>query len=122
LLLLPLDIGVRRLLLRSSDFRAAVAWTQTRLLRGPAAGSAADPTLVRLSEAKRRATLSSELRASRPERPVTRSPDPRMSSAGNNQEPPAPPPSRPADTAAEDSLARLREARDRARRRARGEE
>jgi hypothetical protein len=95
LLLLPLDIALRRLMLRRSDFGDARGWAAQRLARPAAAPAAADPTMVRLAEAKRRATA----------RP---------------QAAPEPPPA--AQAQAEDPLERLRAAKERARKRASGEE
>ena len=112
LLLLPVDIALRRLLLRRRDFTEAYAWTQTRMPGHPTARTT-DPTLTRLSEAKRRAT----------------SPLPRTSALRTQAKPPASPQERErpgapltAPATQDDPLERLREARDRARRKARGED
>jgi uncharacterized membrane protein len=101
LLLLPLDIAVRRLLVRRSDFATAAPWRRA----AAAAGPPTPPTLASLQSAKERGEA-------------------RLARGGEPAEPPAPPTATP-PTAAErndERLLRLREARDRARRRARGED
>jgi Mg-chelatase subunit ChlD len=106
LILLPLDIALRRLMLRRRDMAGAAAWMQTR--RPPAATPVApDPTLTRLAEAKRRVT---------PERPAA------TASPGETPQAPPPPPPPVKPEAAVDPLERLREAKERARKRASGEE
>ncbi len=113
LLLLPLDIAIRRLMLRRSDFAAFGA---RFIRRSPApAAPAANPTLDRLNEAKQRATntrMSGEV------------PPPPPASTGSAQHlPPTPPPqAKPAPPPPEDPLERLRQAKERARKRAAGEE
>jgi hypothetical protein len=107
LLLLPLDIATRRLMLRRSDFTAAGAW-----LRGarPASAHADASQIDDLRRAKARAA--------------------RRSARGETQPTPVEPPTsfrNPQHTAtrgaeADDPIERLRAARERARRRARGEE
>jgi Mg-chelatase subunit ChlD len=113
LLLLPLDIGLRRLMLRRSDFAAFKA-RFGRSAPAPAA-SVATPTLDRLNEAKQRATA----RPPAPPPPAS----PTASGASPTPLPPAPPPqaaSPPEPT--DDPLERLRQAKERARKRAAGEE
>ncbi|MBX0326525.1 VWA domain-containing protein [Oscillochloris sp. ZM17-4] len=103
LLLLPLDIALRRLMLRREDFGAAGAWWAARQsARAAPAPTPASATLDRLADAKRRA--SAQLDGTPRQQPSTNAPPP----------PPAAPP--------EDPLERLKAARDRARRRASGEE
>ncbi len=115
LLLLPFDIAVRRLLLRRSDFSTASGWLQTTILRRTPAEPVSDERLARLGEAKRRAT--SQNAPPRPSAPS--SPPPAATTAPSQPATPQPTATPPAP---EDSLARLREARDKARRRARGED
>jgi len=117
LLLLPLDIAARRLMLRRSDFGAARSWAASVASRPAPAPLPADPTLERLAGAKQRANAS---RAT---------PRPAAEDSGTGPPPPAPPPTvaptAPASIAApasEDPLERLRAAKERARRRASGEE
>ncbi|MCS6883145.1 MAG: VWA domain-containing protein [Oscillochloridaceae bacterium] len=119
LLLLVFDIAVRRLLLRREDLAALRAWTIPRAAPARPAPVPGDPTLERLAGAKRRAQERiSGHAASEP-------PPQSGSSAANPRDPatpapPAPPPASP--DATDDPLARLRAAKERARRRAAGEE
>jgi hypothetical protein len=100
LLLLPLDIALRRLMLRRSDLGAAGGWLAARrAARAQPASAPADPMMERLAEAKRRAAT-------------------RISGAPEPPPPAAPSPS----VAPDDPMDRLRAARDRARRRASGED
>jgi uncharacterized membrane protein len=108
LILLPLDIALRRLMLRRSDFAAARALAVARASR-PAAPLPADPTLEGLARAKRRAAARISGEPAPPEPPAPATPD---------HVPPAP----PAPVESEDPLARLRAAKERARKRAAGEE
>lgn len=113
LLLLPLDIAFRRLLVRRSDLPAL-----SRLFSRPAAPARPverDANLDRLAEAKRRATRSSAM----PPAPAAPPSADRAPRKPGNAVPPAPPPAPASD---EDPLERLRAAKERARRRARGEE
>lgn len=105
LLLLPLDIALRRLMLRRSDFGAAGAWAAARASRPAPPSEPASPTLERLAGAKRRvgARISGEA-------PAEHLP---TGEASASALPPSP---------SEDPLERLRAARERARRRAAGEE
>lgn len=114
LLLLPLDIALRRLMLRRSDF-AAFAGRFNRRTPAPAA-RAENPMLDRLSEAKQRATQRSTNDTPPAAAPPTRGEPP-------TPIPPAPPPTPPdAPPATDDPLERLRQAKERARKRAAGEE
>jgi uncharacterized membrane protein len=136
LVLLPLDIALRRLLFQQRDVQQAQAWLggRLRLAARGSAGDAASPTggstLERLSQAKRRA-VSSGQKASQ-----TSSQNQQQSEAGQHS-PPVPPrstPDTPAPPAAapaspppasdedQDPLERLRAAKARARRRVRGED
>jgi len=120
LLLFPFDIAIRRLLFRHRDFAEAQAWFQAHLPHRLATVPAApDPTLARLAQAKQRAT-------SPPKKPklvpkaedVVTSPQPSVPTPQQKVIEPKAAPS----TTDLDPLARLREAKERARRRARGEE
>jgi uncharacterized membrane protein/secreted protein with Ig-like and vWFA domain len=110
LLILPFDIAVRRLLIRNRDLKG-IAGNLT-----PAKTEKPDPVpderLARLSAAKQRVNNRSQAQA------------PAAEAQAEAKAKPSPAPSSPetAQPSQEDSLARLREARDRARRRARGEE
>ncbi len=119
-LLLPLDIAVRRLSLRRGDFAEARSWTAARLARPPATQSPS-PVLGDLQRAKARAAV----------RVGRGTPDQRsepMDSAPAEQ-PAVPPAARPPASSVErptpaetraaeggDALARLRAAKERARR------
>jgi Mg-chelatase subunit ChlD len=108
LLLLPFDIAVRRLMLRRGDIAAAGAW-----LRG--ARPQADPsTLPQIGELRRAKARARERSARDTAQPPTW-----PKNAPSTPEPPQP---TGAAAAPEDPLERLRAARERARRRARGEE
>ncbi len=119
LILLPFDIGVRRLMLRRSDWSAARDQIARRFTSQPTAPvpASADPTIERLAQAKQRAAPRSYARPAPPE-------------AATPTETPAPPSQRPLDhresptqtDAPDDAMARLRAAKERARKRARGEE
>jgi Mg-chelatase subunit ChlD len=105
LLLLPFDIAARRLMLRRADFAAAGAFIGGR--RAPAVSAAPPLHLDELRRAKARAARPSGLGQAPAPNETTPAP--------LNQ---APPPSATED----DPIERLRAARERARRRARGEE
>jgi Mg-chelatase subunit ChlD len=110
LLLLPLDIAARRLMLRREDFAAASTWLRGALGQPAPAPATSTPHIDELRRAKSRATQR-----------IDRSPPPAPSTAqqrpaGRSEAP------RPPATPADDSVERLRVARERARRRARGEE
>jgi hypothetical protein len=112
LILLPLDIALRRLMLRRSDFGAARAWAAATASRPAAPPPPASPTLERLAGAKRRAAASITGQRAADEAPRQ-----------GEQQPATPPAAPPAATPpAEDPLERLRAAKERARRRASGEE
>jgi hypothetical protein len=111
LILLPLDIALRRLMLRRSDFGAARAWAAATASRPAAPPPPASPTLERLAGAKRRAAAS--ITGQRPADEAPRQ-------AEQPARPPAAPPT--VQPPAEDPLERLRAAKERARRRAAGEE
>ena len=125
LLLLVFDIAARRLLLRREDLAAARAWMATPRA-APARPAPVDPTLERLAGAKRRA----QERIGGPTPPEAPAPSTTTSVAAPGDPagppPPARPPVAPPPTApsasADDPLARLRAAKERARRRASGEE
>ena len=114
LILLPLDIALRRLMLRRSDFsfvRARIGAAASR----PAAPSPTSPTFERLAGAKRRAAASIT-----GQRPADQAP--KATSEQPPAPPPAEPPAAPPSASADDPLERLRAAKERARRRASGEE
>ncbi len=112
LLLLPFDIGLRRLLLRRADLDAARSWFGLRVQPRPAPVVAASATLEQLQSAKQRA--GARIGAAPPARrqPVE-PPIPPPPSSSTPAAPPAP---------AEDALTRLRAAKERARRRASSDE
>lgn len=110
LIILPFDIAVRRLLIRGKDLKGIAARVAPPKKEPPA--PVVDERLSRLSAAKQRALSRSSIPAQNASPPsATKAP-------GSSS---VPPPDK-AQPSPEDSLARLREARDRARRRARGEE
>lgn len=120
LLLLPLDIAMRRLLLHRGDFAAAGSWA-TRRMRPVAVPAPADPTLDRLAGAKRRAAARISGRPEQQEaeggkQAAENTPAASSSAAVPEHVPPAPP------KAEDDPLVRLRAAKERARKRAAGEE
>ncbi len=126
LLLLPLDIAIRRLLLRRADLQAGQSWLRQRFaFATPATPSATpDATLTRLAQAKRRATRPTDMNAEQSPAQTQPEPQPRQQ-ATRAERPVTPDPSSsapPVSDAAQSSLERLREAKERARRRARGEE
>ena len=102
LLLLPLDIAARRLLLRRADLEAAREWARARLPRRPVT-PAADPTLARLGEAKRRAV-------ERPRRGVSTAPGATRPTARPRSA--QRPPPRPTPTTRSPACARPATARD----------
>jgi hypothetical protein len=107
LLLLPLDIGVRRLMLRRSDFAGARAWAGGLIAR-PTPPTAPNRQMEELRRAKARAAQRTDRSA-----PASVAPP---AAPNTTPQPPAQP---GADEAA---IERLRAVRERARRRARGEE
>ena len=138
-LLFPLDVAVRRVMFGRRDFQKAGAWLRGRLRPAPAAGSPERRALGSLFQARDRARQRTSSRADAPgpgpivppgsgssvtgsepaARGSGRAPN---TSSGYAQPPPpqdtpkpeSPPPQAPASS--EDSLARLREAKKRARR------
>jgi Mg-chelatase subunit ChlD len=131
LILLPFDIAIRRLLLRRRDLVEAHAWVSKRLplpnRTAPAAPAAPDPTLSRLSQAKQRAAAPRQAKPATPppEMPTTPAPPP-PAPAAPEQKPKAA--AQPATTAPPphqeevDPMERLRRAKERVRRRTRGDE
>lgn len=124
LLLLPFDIGVRRLLLRRSDLATMQQWLHRSTglrMRASEAGGSAEETLSRLARAKSRAVPRSQERTMPVAPPVQHPPldtERPIQRPVGGAKPGTPPPT----SADGDPLERLRAARDRARRRARGEE
>jgi hypothetical protein len=108
LLLLPLDIAVRRLMLRREDFVAASGWLRGALGRPVPAPAASAPHIDELRRAKTRV-------AQRLDRSPPPAPPIDASRAQAADQPPA-------ESSADDPMERLRAARERARKRARGEE
>ncbi len=127
LLFLPFDIALRRMLIRRSDLGAVGTWLQARLPQRTRPAAPANATLDRLAQAKRRASHFEQREHSAIARPTppaeprgaTREPPP---AAPERPAAPSNPPPQPPPTAEIDPLERLREAKERARRRARGEE
>lgn len=119
-LLLPLDIAIRRLSLRRGDFADARGWTAARLARRPAA-EAVSPVLGDLQRAKARATVRAARGTASPGEPLV-SPPEQPATAPPSSRPPATPVERAAPAAQPeqlgdgDALSRLRAAKERARR------
>ncbi len=129
-LLLPLDIAVRRLGLRRRDFVEARAWAVARVPARRAAQAAPAPVLGDLQRAKARATVrgarrnTAQTQLSIPAEELPAAPEPAASPAPARRgvapvERPSAAETRQAADAApaeDDALARLRAAKDRARR------
>lgn len=114
LLLWPLDIAMRRLMLRLDDIAPGLAALRRRLFPQPALATA-EPSMARLSAAKQRAQAR-ELRRGQDPSPPAAMDQPSAPPAQAPQKPPdtpAPPPPTPA--AAEEQFARLLAAKQRAR-------
>jgi uncharacterized membrane protein len=120
LLLLPLDIGLRRLHLRLAEYLPSLAVLRARR-HASAPASGRDESMARLSAAKRRArSPSRDIRAvpelrSAPPADAAHQPEPRRTT---ETQPPATPPAAaaaPAAPADDDQLARLLAAKQRAR-------
>ena len=107
-LLFPLDVAIRRLQLTPSDWRRLAAWARERLPKRRAARRIGEPVLLGdLFQARERARR-------RGARPVEHSESIPSAAAPSSEPPPIEPaPPSPDD----DTLSRLRQARDRARRR-----
>jgi hypothetical protein len=111
-LLFPLDVALRRVMLGPRDLRRGVTWLRERLPARPQVGAGRERALGRLFEARDRA------RGRRPETekappppsgpPAEPEPSPSVAEGVKPAEPPTPP--------SDDALARLREAKKRARR------
>lgn len=133
LMLLPFDIALRRVLLRWSDIETFVSRIRIRVQRQltvPASSPVPDPVVARLAQAKQRARKSGTNSSS-----VTDESPPSLSLSSSSSLPhsstpsssqPSPSPHRssasPPQATPDDPMERLREAKERARRRARGEE
>jgi Mg-chelatase subunit ChlD len=137
-LLLPIDIAVRRLGLRRRDFAAARTWVWERVRSRRGVPVPADPTLRDLQRAKARAGIRGARRRAPHESPPAATPDAPPAPDVTHAAPPTPArdsqpagPRRPAprverptpdetraaaESSGEDALARLRAAKDRARR------
>jgi Mg-chelatase subunit ChlD len=113
-LLFPLDVGLRRVMLSLADLQRAVGWVRMRL---PRVGLAQrEPVLGRLFQARDRSREAMKRGKRRPGVQI-----PPLSSAESSDElhPPEPAVEKrpPAPASPEEALARLREAKERARRR-----
>jgi hypothetical protein len=112
-LLFPLDVALRRVMLGPADFRQGVTWLWERLPARPAAGAPErERALGRLFQARDRVRgwrPSPDAPTPTPGQPPA---EPSSSPPAREQTQPAPPPPSPTS---EDSLARLREAKKRAR-------
>lgn len=117
-LLFPLDVAVRRVMLGLGDLQQAVAWVRERfralgLSKGPERrGPQREPILGRLFQARERGRRKLERGNADEERPGAQPPE-APSATGRRTEGPPPEPAPSSD----DVLARLREAKQRARRR-----
>ncbi len=107
-LLFPLDVALRRVMLGPRDFQKGVAWLRERLPARPETVAGRERALGRLFEARDR--VRGRRGGGDAEAPLPRSSEPPSPSSTEGAKP-APP--LPSD---EDSLARLREAKKRARR------
>ncbi len=130
LLLWPLDIALRRLLLRGSDLAAAGQWLRRSVRRRPGTAPApVEATVAHLQTARSRVRRSSERQRSerREQVPTTaRTDPPRVVPPAQSdppppesQSPPAKPASQPVPANTEEHLASLLAARQRARRQGR---
>lgn len=125
LILLPFDIVLRRVLLRWSDLETFVSGVRTRLQRqptAPAPSTAPDPVIVRLAQAKQRASQSGGGSSSATATSQPLSSLPPSSPLSSSIPSPSPHNASSPHTAPDDPLERLRQAKERARRRARGED
>jgi uncharacterized membrane protein len=123
-LLFPLDVGLRRIMLGASDVRKARAWVRARLPRLGGRAARGERVLGRLFQARERARMRARGRTgggrSGAERSEVHSPSIKSGTPAEDQpaeglEPAAP--SRPSPApSSDDTLARLREAKKRARR------
>ncbi len=115
-LLFPLDVAVRRVMLGPQDWRKALDWLRQRLPARRAGMAGRERALTRLFQARDRARE----RRARSEAPalsqVEGPPTPAPPFNETSEERPAPPPSPPSAPSDADALARLREAKKRARR------
>ncbi len=114
-LLFPLDVAIRRVMLGRQDLHKARAWLAARLpavRRGQAAGERA---LGQLWQARERAR-ERQARSRPAAPPPGRKPGDEPPSAPSPAPPPAPGPEEGPPAAGDDALARLREAKKRARR------
>lgn len=121
LIVLPLDIAFRRVLLRWGEVTAGLAELRARMRQGRTPVAAPNDQLERLAQARRRTIRTPRAAVGAAAAPPTATQRP------TDTPPPPPPPLPPAVPAAPptsevDPFERLREAKERARRRARGEE
>jgi hypothetical protein len=126
-LLFPLDVAVRRVMFTAQDYRKARAWVAGRLAFGRQPQPSQDRALGRLFSARQRARQRTGQRfADQPEAPGVRRELPSVRPAHPSQTPAPPPaaadapaPEKPAPARTEteeESFARLRQAKRRARR------
>jgi hypothetical protein len=109
-LLFPLDVAVRRVMLGPEDFRKALAWLRARL-PSRRARPARERTLGQLFRARDRARTRRPPTLSNVERPAPSEPPPPPTEPSEEREEGTPSP-----PTTDDALARLREAKRRARR------
>jgi uncharacterized membrane protein/Mg-chelatase subunit ChlD len=115
-LLFPIDVALRRLMLNPGDLRKAGIWLRERLPAGHLPAPSEGRALGQLFQARERAQQRTRQRRSEatPEASTaTRAGKPKPAETA---EPPAAPTPPPAATESEDTLARLRDAKRRARR------
>jgi uncharacterized membrane protein/Mg-chelatase subunit ChlD len=114
-LLFPLDVAVRRVMLGPQDFRKAVGWVRERLPAYRTRGGVRERVWGQLFQARDRAR---HRRARTESPPATPTAPPASPGVRDLEPPPAPaePPSPSAPPSTDDALARLREAKERARR------
>lgn len=116
LLLWPLDIALRRLLMRQDDMAPLKRWLAERFRRPRSMPAAPAPTLERLHAARSRAQRRSDGRDRGRVAELLRGEN------GNRDEPPPKPPAPPSPVPADDALASLLAAKQRARRRRQGDD
>jgi uncharacterized membrane protein len=125
-LLFPLDVGVRRLRLTAADWRRLAAWLRARVPQRPAGARRGEPAVLgdlfqaRERARRRGARAAGERQVAQPEIRAGGEPARAVSPPAEERPPRRPEPAPEKETAPggeEDTLARLREARERARHR-----
>ncbi|MEJ2304119.1 MAG: hypothetical protein P8Y14_21530 [Anaerolineales bacterium] len=118
-LLFPLDVGLRRIMLGASDVHKARDWLRARLPRLSGGAARGERVLGRLFQARERARMSARGRTgagrAEPYMSPARSEDAAEDQPAGASEP-SPSSKPPPAASSEDTLARLREAKKRARR------